>query len=150
MTISTQVRNQYKMQAQQKAGRLFEQASSRNWMRDVWAMVTGRSRRLITLAANTSHHIVAGRQTITISQIRGSNSHGKCADFDINFKPLKSHSRARWISVAVARQLGVSLPPVELVKCGDIFFVTDGHHRISVAKVLGHAEIEANVTVLAA
>jgi hypothetical protein len=39
------------------------------------------------------------------------------------------------------------LPPVDLIELGDVYFVNDGHHRISVAKMLGQREIEAQVTV---
>jgi hypothetical protein len=39
------------------------------------------------------------------------------------------------------------LPPVELVQVGDVYFVRDEHHRISVARTLGQLDIEAEVTV---
>jgi hypothetical protein len=39
------------------------------------------------------------------------------------------------------------LPPVVLVQVGDVYFVRDGHHRISVARALGQLDIEAAVTV---
>jgi hypothetical protein len=39
------------------------------------------------------------------------------------------------------------LPPVVLVQVGDVYFVRDGHHRISVARALGQLDIEAEVTV---
>ena len=38
------------------------------------------------------------------------------------------------------------MPPVELLKVGDIYFVRDGHHRVSVARALGRADIDAYVT----
>jgi hypothetical protein len=52
-----------------------------------------------------------------------------------------------WLSVAVARQRGKSLPPVKLIQVGDVYYVQDGHHRISVARALGQRDIEAEVTV---
>jgi hypothetical protein len=36
---------------------------------------------------------------------------------------------------------------VELVQVGDVYFVLDGHHRISVARALGQQDIEAKVMV---
>jgi hypothetical protein len=39
------------------------------------------------------------------------------------------------------------LPPVRLIQVGDVYFVRDGHHRISVAKALGQTEIDAVVSV---
>jgi hypothetical protein len=81
---------------------------------------------------------------VPMDQIQGSE--GREHDFDLDFNPLQSHNMDRWVNVAVARQLGISLPPVELVQVGQIYFVRDGHHRISVAKALGQREIEAEVT----
>jgi hypothetical protein len=49
--------------------------------------------------------------------------------------------------VAQARQQGLSLPPVELTQVGEVYFVRDGHHRISVARALGQTDIEAEVRV---
>ncbi len=85
----------------------------------------------------------AGIQMIPIHRIRGSE--GRTEDFDREFRPLKKHSRERWLSVASARYLGQSLPPIQLVRVGCDYFVRDGHHRISVAKAMGQSEIEAEV-----
>ena len=49
--------------------------------------------------------------------------------------------------MAAAVQTGQHLPPVELIQVGSAFYVRDGHHRISVARVLGQVTIEAEVTV---
>lgn len=49
--------------------------------------------------------------------------------------------------MAVARQQGKALPPVRLVQVGDLYFVRDGHHRISVARALGQQDIKARVTI---
>jgi uncharacterized ParB-like nuclease family protein len=43
--------------------------------------------------------------------------------------------------------MGRELPPVELVQLGDLYFVRDGHHRISVAQAMGQESIEAEVIV---
>ena len=54
---------------------------------------------------------------------------------------------SRWLGVAAARDHGKVLPPVVLVQVGGVYFVRDGHHRISVARALGQLDIEAEVTV---
>jgi hypothetical protein len=54
---------------------------------------------------------------------------------------------SRWLRVAAARDQGKVLPPVVLVQVEDVYFVRDGHHRISVARALGQLDIEAEVTV---
>jgi hypothetical protein len=82
---------------------------------------------------------------VPIRQIRGSE--GRCRYFDRDLNPLYDQARGRWLSIARVRQQGRALPPVVLVQVGDIFFVRDGHHRISVARALGQTEIDARVTV---
>ncbi len=47
--------------------------------------------------------------------------------------------------IAIARLTGETLPPVDLVKVGDFYFVRDGHHRISVARALGQQFVDAIV-----
>lgn len=87
----------------------------------------------------------AGIQSVAISQIGGSM--GRTGDFDRSFYPLDDRLRSRWISVAMARSQYVPLPPVSLVQVGGLYFVQDGHHRISVARALGERAIDAEVTV---
>jgi hypothetical protein len=50
------------------------------------------------------------------------------------------------MSIARARDRDKALPPVELIQVGDLYFVRDGHHRISVARAVGQRYIEAEVT----
>lgn len=87
----------------------------------------------------------AASRLVPIAQIRGSESRG--ADFDLDFRPLQDRTRERWLGIAAARQRGKSLPPVALLQVGDLYFVRDGHHRISVARALGARRIEARVLV---
>jgi hypothetical protein len=87
----------------------------------------------------------AGLHTVSIEQIRGSE--GRSNDFDRDFNPLQDHCMSRWLRVAKARDQDKVLPPVVLVQVGDVYFVRDGHHRISVARALGQLDIEAEVTV---
>ena len=54
--------------------------------------------------------------------------------------------RSRWERIASAQRRGEALPPVSLYKIGDLYFVRDGHHRVSVAKSLGREDIDAYVT----
>ncbi len=53
----------------------------------------------------------------------------------------------RWVRVATAILKGKPLPPVELIEVGGRYFVIDGHHRISVARMLKQSHIDAIVTV---
>jgi hypothetical protein len=97
-------------------------------------------------AACTIHNRhYSGTRTVPIGQIRGSE--GRCEDFDGAFHPLKTHNEERWVSVAGAQLRGTGLPAVELIQLGEVYFVRDGHHRISVAAALGQQEIDAVVTI---
>lgn len=111
-----------------------------------------RADRLMTLADVEASCIslgyaCQGRQRVPLRQIRGTVSPGRCQDFDTNFQPLNRREQRRCQELASLRQQGVLLPPVFLIRVADIYFVQDGHHRISVAQALGEPEIEAVVTV---
>jgi hypothetical protein len=82
---------------------------------------------------------------VPICHIRGTES--RAGDFDRDFNPLRDHNQGRWQRIAGARQRGKALPPVDLVQVGNLYFVRDGHHRISVAQALGQPDIEAKVVV---
>lgn len=142
----------YKAQAADAAQKLYQQARSRSWLDKLRSSLGGRSHRLLDLVTVRTTckglgHRELGRQRVAMSQIQGSANEGRCRDFDADFRPLKAHNEERWLNVAVARQQGATLPPVALIQVGDVYFVKDGHHRISVARALGQTEIEAVVTV---
>ena len=129
---------------------LYSRARDRGQWAQVWSTLTGRSRCLLALdeieatcTVHTCRH--AGIRTVPISQIRGSG--GRSDDFDCDFNPLQDHNKRRWLSIAAARRRGKALPPVGLVQVGDVYFVCDGHHRISVARAMGQRDIEAKVMV---
>jgi hypothetical protein len=129
---------------------LFASARRAGRARQVWAKLRGQSRRLLDLhsvvaCSTVGDRRAAGMQTVAIGQIRGSE--GRCDDFDIGFRPLKEHTEERWLSVARAQLRGLGLPPIELIQLGEVYFVRDGHHRISVAAALGQQEIDAMVTI---
>ena len=134
----------------QVSDRLYTSICHAAWIRQIWAKLRGKPRRLFDLTAVAATYALgdrraAGTQTVPIDEIRGSE--GRCDDFDIAFRPLKAHTRDRWLSVARANLQGLGLPPVELIRIGGVYFVRDGHHRISVAAALGQQEIDAEVTI---
>jgi uncharacterized ParB-like nuclease family protein len=87
-----------------------------------------------------------GLQTIPLDHIIGSE--GRYGDFDRHFLPKTDHTRDRWMNVNKAALQYIDLPPIDVYKIGDIYFVRDGNHRISVARRLGQRDIDANVTEL--
>jgi hypothetical protein len=85
-----------------------------------------------------------GPQVIRLDSIVGSMD--RTRDFDRHFRPTSGRMRERWQRLAVAQRRGESVPPIEVYRVGDMHFVSDGHHRVSVAHALGHDTIEAYVT----
>jgi hypothetical protein len=83
--------------------------------------------------------------TIDLDMILGTAADGRAQDFDVDFRPMQTHNKERWLGIAAAWLSGRRLGRVKLVQVGDIFFVEDGHHRVSVAKAMGEQVIEAEV-----
>jgi hypothetical protein len=85
-----------------------------------------------------------GLRTIPLDAIVGSVD--RTRDFDRRFRPTSTRVRQRWQRLAVAQRRGEAIPPIDVYKVGDLYFVKDGHHRVSVAHALGLSTIEAYVT----
>jgi hypothetical protein len=85
-----------------------------------------------------------GSQTIRLDSIVGTvaRRHG---EFDRNFRPTSSGVRGRWERIATARRRGEAMPPIDVYRIGELHFVQDGHHRVSVGRALGDTHIEAHV-----
>jgi hypothetical protein len=86
----------------------------------------------------------AGKAVVPLDAIVGTVDRGR--DFDRSFRPTTGRVRSRWEHIATAMRRGEAMPPVDLVRVGQIYFVRDGHHRVSVARALGHNDIDAIVT----
>lgn len=67
-------------------------------------------------------------------------------DFTRSFLPRRDADRQRWASVRAAVEGLEGLPPIEVYKLGEAYFIRDGHHRVSVASELGAETIQAYVT----
>ena len=88
-----------------------------------------------------------GVQTVAIASIAGTTDSHKAAAFDRHFRP-PDWSRGRWTQMYHAARRGTEMPPISVYRVGDRYFVRDGHHRVSVARALGAAAIDANVVEL--
>ena len=84
-----------------------------------------------------------GLQVVPLEAIVGSVD--RTVDFDRGLRPTSARLRSRWERINAAQRRGEALPPVSLFKVGDLYFVRDGHHRVSVAKSLGRTDIDAYV-----
>jgi hypothetical protein len=85
-----------------------------------------------------------GLQVVPLDQIVGSVDRGR--DFDRRFRPTSGRLRGRWEQIAAAARRGESFPPIDLMQVGELYFVRDGHHRVSVARALARTDIDAYVT----
>jgi hypothetical protein len=81
---------------------------------------------------------------VPIDQIVGTVEPTKC--FDRWFRPTSDVVRSRFQRIVIEVLSGRGMDPVELYKCGDSYYVLDGHHRIAVARALGHRSVCAFVT----
>ena len=88
-----------------------------------------------------------GRMPIPLDQVVGSE--GRYSDFDRSFLPRKSHVSHRWERVAIAFKRDIPLPAIQVYQLGGLYFVRDGNHRVSVARVRGMKFLDADVTSLA-
>ena len=85
-----------------------------------------------------------GLQTLRLDTIVGTVDSRR--DFDRHFRPTSSRVRARWERLALAQRRGEPIPPIDVYRAGGRYFVSDGHHRVSVAAATGQKLIDAYVT----
>ena len=85
-----------------------------------------------------------GVQTISLDSIVGTVARRR-GEFDRSFRPVSAGVRGRWQRIATARRRGQAMPPIDVYRIGELHFVEDGHHRVSVARALGDTHIEARV-----
>ena len=90
-----------------------------------------------------SEHRV-GLKVVPLDAVVGSVDRSR--DYDRGFRPTSGRSRGRWEQIAAAARRGESFPPIDVLRVGELYFVRDGHHRVSVARALGRADIDAYVT----
>jgi hypothetical protein len=85
-----------------------------------------------------------GLQTIELDSIVGTVD--RTREFDRSFRPTSRRVRRRWEGIAKAMRRGQAMPPIDVYRVGELHFVEDGHHRVSVGRQLGLDVIEAKVT----
>jgi hypothetical protein len=85
-----------------------------------------------------------GLETIDLDSIVGTVDRGR--EFDRRFRPTTGRVRPRWERIATAQRRGQAMPPIDVYRIGELHFVRDGHHRVSVARAMGYDSIEAWVT----
>lgn len=127
----------------------FQSARQRASIQEILARITGKSNQLLSyeeVAEKLKLRVrtEGGVRTIPLDAIVGSV--GRYADFTRTFLPRRSGDRDRWAGVRTAfLEDGVGLPPIDVYKVGEAYFVIDGNHRVSVARQEKLKTIEAHV-----
>jgi hypothetical protein len=85
-----------------------------------------------------------GLHVIPLDSIVGTVDRSR--EFDRSFRPTSRRLRRRWEGIAKAMRSGEAMPPIDVYRIGELHFVRDGHHRVSVARQLRLDVIEARVT----
>jgi hypothetical protein len=126
----------------------FEWSRLKGFFQRVLGSLSGHSQELLSFdevreKLRLGGPIYRGVQDVPLDQIVGSVDRYK--DFDRRFMPRQSHSEQKWQRINRAWYQEENLPPVLLYQVGEVFFVIDGHHRVSVARSHGQPTIEAEV-----
>lgn len=93
------------------------------------------------LGSEVSHK--TGVQEIRLSSIIGSVE--QCTEYTRGFLPLHDGHEERWLSIKEAFTGSKPLPPILVLQVGEVYFVVDGNHRVSVARQSGRTHIQASV-----
>lgn len=129
----------------------FQNARRQAFWQDALSLLRGQSAELLSFddvktRLRLREESYKGLQEVPLDKIVGSV--GRYKDFANNFLPRGSTSRDRWSRVYAQVNSMEGVPPIELYKVGEVYFVRDGNHRVSVARQLDSRTIEAHVTEL--
>jgi hypothetical protein len=127
----------------------FDNAVSKAFWHKWMSKLMRKSNRLLSFNDVLKRRKMRGQRSLGVMTVAVENivgSVGRTSDFDDDFMPLNGHTQERWTRVDRAFLAGRDLPPVELYKVRDSYFVVDGNHRVSVAHVQGQDFIDAQVT----
>ena len=126
----------------------FDRARIRALIDDILSIVQGKPADLLSFhevreRLHLKQLVDRGIQEIPMTRIVGTV--GRERDFNRAFFPREESLRQRWKEVKELAEGPVGFSPIELYKVNDVFFVVDGHHRVSVARSLNAPTIEAHV-----
>ncbi len=126
----------------------FRTARLRAGLEQIRALIQGRSVDLLSYEeVREKVHAIETNQRqlkdIPLDAIVGSV--GRYTDFTRSFFPRQDQRKGRWVRIRSRVDAG-GLPPIEAYQLGEVFFVIDGNHRVSVARSLGASYIEGYVT----
>jgi hypothetical protein len=140
--------DQFPEQFSNQARADFQRALFKAFVNRLWGTLSGQPTTLLSYddvkeKLRIGGPIYRGLQTVRVDQIAGSLN--RYHEFDRVFLPASDKLAERWQRVNRAFYQEISLPPIVLYKVGQVYFVVDGHHRVSVAREQGQLFIEAEV-----
>ena len=126
----------------------YEQARRKSFVNRAMAALSGEPTSLLSYdeirkKLHIGGPVDRGVQTVQLDQIAGSLN--RYHQFDRFFLPTQDTDSQRWQNISRVMYQDIDLPPVVLYKVGQVYFVVDGHHRVSVAREQGVEFIEAEV-----
>jgi hypothetical protein len=126
----------------------FDTRRRQAFWQELLAVLSGRARTLLSFdevmrVAKREGQVDRGMQDIPLAKIKGSE--GRSREFAASFLPLNPRLRERWARIETLMLSGVEMPPIDVYRVGDTYFVKDGHHRVSVARSIGQETIRASV-----
>lgn len=127
----------------------YENATARAFWQEIIGHLRGKPAQLLSFEdvrtrLRLREELYRGLQDIALDAIVGSV--GRYTDFTSTFLPKNAINKERWSRIYAETQGEMGLPPIEVYQIGEVYFVRDGNHRVSVAKALGQKTIEAYVT----
>ena len=128
----------------------FEEERQEARRTDLASALTGRTKKPVpplaevVKAAGVVGQEERGVQEIPVDKITASER--PTPDFNASFLPRRRRVQQRWVELFALMEKGVELPPIKVYQVGDVYFVKDGHARVSVARHLGWQTIKAEVT----
>lgn len=126
----------------------FRYARKRAAITHLLGRLTGRSLELLSFQEVTDKLKITGQHSLGLQEIPVEaivGSVGRAGDFSRDFAPLRDSDAQRWAKVKAAGLIGRDLPPIDVYKIGDSYFVSDGNHRVSIARQQGMETIPAAV-----
>jgi hypothetical protein len=137
------------MVSYQDSAQAFESARLKSLLKNLKYLLIGKENELLSFEKIRKDFLLyqqrsLGIKPVEVEKIIGSFDRYK--DFDKYFLPKKVHLQKRWAKIHNLIAKDIILPPVKLYQVGDIYFVVDGHHRVSVSKKMGVDFIDAEVT----
>lgn len=127
-----------------------ERARLASTVEDLLSVVRGVPNELVPfdwvqhLAPHGEHHL--GLQSIPVDAVIGSVD--RYREFSRHFLPKEDYLDERWVAIREAQLRGRELPPIQVYKVGELYFVKDGNHRVSVARRNGQKFIDAHIIEL--